>query len=436
MADAKLSALSALTPLADGDLVYAVRSGTSYKTTVATLRAAVGGIEGNATNYAALPVTVGTPAVGTRYIVDEDQGSYFTFNKFPAGLYQRTANNGVGADWVRLGDFTLVPFRDDQAFYDNVDGTKTLKFQLSGITTSTERVATWPDKDGTVAMTNDTIALSQMANLAQDQFIGRTTASTGIPETATITAAARTVLDDTTVGAMVNTLGGAAAVGTGGLAREGSPTFSGTTTFSGGAAVLDISSGDGTLSASGGGQLNITAKIQLDGIVLDTAGADGAAGQTLKTDGSGNLTYSNDLGCYTMMLGGTSIATLAQNSTWYTGWLIGGSPAQVNQGRYKTYIPKTGTIKSFTFHLYGAGGEAAKNLTVDLWLNNSTSIGSGTIASNAFPGQYTATALSQAVTGWNGSTGDYIELRVASPATMTSITNGAYIALVYIETAQ
>ncbi len=64
-----------------------------------------------------------------------------------------------------------------------------------------------------------------MANLAQDQFIGRTTASTGVPETATITAAARTVLDDTTVGAMVDTLGGASSTGTGGLVRATSPTL-------------------------------------------------------------------------------------------------------------------------------------------------------------------------------------------------------------------
>lgn len=64
-----------------------------------------------------------------------------------------------------------------------------------------------------------------MADLAQDQFIGRTTASTGVPQTATITAAARTVLDDTTVGAMVDTLGGASSTGTGGIARATSPTF-------------------------------------------------------------------------------------------------------------------------------------------------------------------------------------------------------------------
>lgn len=71
------------------------------------------------------------------------------------------------------------------------------------------------------------VTLAKMANLAQDQFIGRTTASTGVPETATITAAARTVLDDTTVSAMVDTLGGAAATGTGGIARATSPNFGG-----------------------------------------------------------------------------------------------------------------------------------------------------------------------------------------------------------------
>lgn len=51
------------------------------------------------------------------------------------------------------------------------------------------------------------VTLADLANLAQDQFIGRVTASTGVPETATITAAARTVLDDATTGAMLTTLG-------------------------------------------------------------------------------------------------------------------------------------------------------------------------------------------------------------------------------------
>jgi hypothetical protein len=78
----------------------------------------------------------------------------------------------------------------------------------------------------TGGLVNAAVTLAKMANLAQDQFIGRTTASTGVPETATITAAARTVLDDTTVSAMVDTLGGASATGTGGIVRSAAPTVS------------------------------------------------------------------------------------------------------------------------------------------------------------------------------------------------------------------
>lgn len=89
------------------------------------------------------------------------------------------------------------------------------------------------DVTGATALTiaDAAVTLAKMANLAQDQFIGRTTASTGVPQTATITSAARTVLDDTTVSDMVNTLGGATATGTGGLVRLAGPTLTGTTTL-------------------------------------------------------------------------------------------------------------------------------------------------------------------------------------------------------------
>lgn len=77
----------------------------------------------------------------------------------------------------------------------------------------------------TAELQDGAVTLAKMADLAQDKFIGRTTASTGVPETATITAAARTVLDDTTVSAMLDTLGGTAATGTGGVVRATSPTL-------------------------------------------------------------------------------------------------------------------------------------------------------------------------------------------------------------------
>lgn len=61
---------------------------------------------------------------------------------------------------------------------------------------------------------------------ATDKLFGRSTAGGGAGEEIACTAAARTVLDDATVSAMVDTLGGAAATGVGGLVRATSPTFS------------------------------------------------------------------------------------------------------------------------------------------------------------------------------------------------------------------
>lgn len=77
----------------------------------------------------------------------------------------------------------------------------------TGLTRSTNTLSISSGGVSSTEILDGTIALADMANLAQDQFIGRTTASTGVPQTATITAAARTVLDDTTTAAMITTLG-------------------------------------------------------------------------------------------------------------------------------------------------------------------------------------------------------------------------------------
>jgi len=51
------------------------------------------------------------------------------------------------------GTFTDVAF----AVTDDVDPSKILKFQIAGISASTTRTATWPDKDGVVAMISDIV---------------------------------------------------------------------------------------------------------------------------------------------------------------------------------------------------------------------------------------------------------------------------------------
>lgn len=126
-----------------------------------------------------------------------------------------------------------------------------------GDITVTNTGATWTIDPGVVT-------LAKMADLAQDQFIGRTTASTGVPQTTTITAAARTVLDDTTVANMVDTLFGAASTGTGGAARSTSPTFTTSILLTSGG-VISFNAGDVTLTHSsnlltvGGGDLALGA---------------------------------------------------------------------------------------------------------------------------------------------------------------------------------
>lgn len=113
---------------------------------------------------------------------------------------------------------------------------------------------------GTWTIDAAAVTLAKMANLAQDQFIGRTTASTGVPETATITAAARTVLDDTTVGAMATTLG----LGTG-----DSPQFAGINL--GHASDTTLTRASAGVVAVEGVNVVLAGAVTTDGITMSTA---------------------------------------------------------------------------------------------------------------------------------------------------------------------
>lgn len=138
----------------------------------------------------------------------------------------------------------------------NLTSFPTLNQNTSGsaATLTTGRTINGTSFNGSANITlgNGSVTLAQMADLAQDQFIVRTTASTGVPQTATVTTAARTVLDDATVAAMLATMGGAPLA---------SPTFTGTVVLPASTSlttpVIGVATGTslavtGVLTSSGG----------------------------------------------------------------------------------------------------------------------------------------------------------------------------------------
>jgi hypothetical protein len=78
---------------------------------------------------------------------------------------------------------------------------------------------------GNSSLGNSLVAIQNIPSMAADESIYYT--SSTVAAAYSLTAAARTVLDDATVGDMVNTLGGATSTGTGGLVRLNAPTLQG-----------------------------------------------------------------------------------------------------------------------------------------------------------------------------------------------------------------
>jgi len=181
----------------------------------------------------------------------------------------------------------------------------------------------------TAGIADAAVTLAKQANLAQDQFIGRVTASTGVPETATITAAARTVLDDVTVGAMVDTLGGAASTGTGGLVRAAAPALTGVAT----ADRISITATTGnalTVSAfagSGHGAVITGGNAVADGVRATCANASSnyaVRGDSTGTDGNGLIGTTGNSAGVTGVATATGVGVIATNTA--TGY-----PLKINQ---------------------------------------------------------------------------------------------------------
>ncbi len=100
------------------------------------------GWQGQVANYASLPAPTGS---GDVYLVTSSSGFLWNQRK---GLYQDTGT------WNRLSNPTFQVLDTESKFVDDITGNE-LTYQLSPLTAN--RIATWPDKSGTVAMTDDIV---------------------------------------------------------------------------------------------------------------------------------------------------------------------------------------------------------------------------------------------------------------------------------------
>lgn len=177
--------------------------------------------------YWTFPVTVdagsGTVTKGGRTQVNFMSPTFTGEDAVDAVAAALTEGTGIDIAYNDAAGTITVAANKTELALNNVDNTSDANKPVS--TAQATAIALKADKTTTVTGTgalsgggdlsaNRTldvatagVTLAKMADLAQDQFIGRTTASTGVPQTATITSAARTVLDDTTTANMLTTLG-------------------------------------------------------------------------------------------------------------------------------------------------------------------------------------------------------------------------------------
>lgn len=121
-----------------------------------------------------LPISIGTPAIGSIYLVEKKTSILFgAYTTHQSGLYIKELDTGSLSDWRRLN--VKVNFTDSEfAIVNAADNSKRAAFDLSLVTTSTTRNYTWQDKDLIVAGLDDipleTIGISSSITADYNKF--------------------------------------------------------------------------------------------------------------------------------------------------------------------------------------------------------------------------------------------------------------------------
>ena len=132
-------------------------------------------IDGDVEYHSNLPVTVGTPAVNSAFLVRKGEGLYFVSRK-PAGIWVRELNSGNLDDWKYAGTFSDL-YRDANfRILNNTDITKELAFDVSGVATGTTRTLTAPNTNGRIALSNYAVVSSAQTIAAGSVVAADTTA--------------------------------------------------------------------------------------------------------------------------------------------------------------------------------------------------------------------------------------------------------------------
>ena len=129
-------------------------------------QAAFTGWAGEVSIYADLPVA--SSVSGEFWMVLNPTGSRFLLNYKAAGLYLSESNV-----WRKINDAQILLNDNQFAVYNAADNSKQIAFDASVIATATKRTATWPDKDGTVAMLSD-LGIGNYAQTVQSATINTT----------------------------------------------------------------------------------------------------------------------------------------------------------------------------------------------------------------------------------------------------------------------